>query len=188
MKKLFALLAACILSSAAYSLDIGGITLPDSLQAGGSELHLNGAGIRDKWLLDLYVGGLYLPAKQTDGDAILQASEPMAIRLHIISGMITSEKMTKATVEGFENATHGETAPLQTEIDQFLATFAEPIKEGDIFDFIYLPGAGVQIVKNGQNAQLIKGDVAFKSALFGIWISDRPAQKSLKKAMLGLKG
>jgi len=27
--------------------------------------------------------------------------------------------------------------------------------------------------------------MAFKQALFGIWISDKPVQKSLKKAMLG---
>ena len=188
MKKLSAMLAALMMSSAAYSLDIGGISMPDTLQAKDTELQLNGAGIRDKWLLDLYVGGLYLPAKQRDADAILKSAEPMAIRLHIISGMITSEKMTKATVEGFENSTHGNTEPLQTEIDKFLATFAEPIKEGDVFDFIYQPGEGLKIIKNGTEAQTIDGGETFKAALFGIWISDKPAQKSLKKDMLGLKG
>lgn len=188
MKKLSTLLAALMLSSAAYSLDIGGITMPESMSAKNTELQLNGAGIREKWFMDLYVGGLYLTAKQSDADSILKDAEPMAIRLHIISGMITSEKMTKATVEGFENSTHGNTAPLKAEIEKFLATFAEPIKEGDIFDFIYVPGSGVQIIKNGTPAQIIEGGEAFKAALFGIWISDKPAQKSLKKEMLGLKG
>ena len=188
MKKLSTLLAALMMSSAAYSLDIGGISLPDTLKANDTELQLNGAGIREKWLLDLYVGGLYLPTKQNDADTILKSAEPMAIRLHIISGMITSKKMTNATVEGFENSTHGNTEPLRTEIDKFLSTFAEPIKEGDIFDFIYTPGTGVKIIKNGTTAQTIDGGDAFKEALFGIWISDKPAQKSLKKEMLGLKG
>ena len=96
--------------------------------------------------------------------------------------------MTNATVEGFENSTHGNTEPLRTEIDKFLSTFAEPIKEGDIFDFIYTPGTGVKIIKNGTTAQTIDGGDAFKEALFGIWISNKPAQKSLKKEMLGLKG
>ncbi|MBA54617.1 MAG: chalcone isomerase [Pseudomonadales bacterium] len=188
MKTLSTLLATLLLSSAAYSLDIGGINLPETLKAQDTDLQLNGAGIREKWFLDLYVGGLYLPAKQNDAEAILKAAEPMAIRLHIISGMITSEKMTNATMEGFENSTHGHTGPLKAEIDKFLATFAEPIKEGDIFDFVYVPGSGVQIIKNGTAAQTIKGGEAFKEALFGIWISDKPAQKSLKKGMLGLQG
>ena len=188
MKKLSTLLATLLLSSAAYSLDIGGIKMPESMNAEDTELQLNGAGIREKWFMDLYVSGLYLSAKQSDADAILKAAEPMAIRLHIISGMITSEKMTNATVEGFENSTHGNTAPLKAEIEKFLSTFAEPIKEGDVFDFVYVPGSGVQILKNGTAAQTIQGGEAFKEALFGIWISDKPAQKSLKKEMLGLKG
>lgn len=98
MKKLSTLLATLMLSSAAYSLDIGGITMPESMSAQDTELQLNGAGIREKWFMDLYVGGLYLTAKQNDAESILKAAKPMAIRLHIISGMITSEKMTNATV------------------------------------------------------------------------------------------
>ena len=31
----------------------------------------------------------------------------------------------------------------------------------------------------------IVGDLEFKKALFGIWLSDKPAQKDLKEKMLG---
>lgn len=186
MKKLSTLLASIVFSTSAYALEIGGVSIPDTMKAGtATELALNGAGIREKFFMDLYVGGLYLKSKQHDANAILKTDEPMAIRLHMISNLITSEKMTNATVEGFENSTHGNTQPLQAEIDQFLSTFGEPIKEGDIFDFVYQPGEGVQIFKNGKLAQTIQGGEAFKEALFGIWISDKPAQKSLKKGMLG---
>jgi len=95
--------------------------------------------------------------------------------------------MTEATLEGFENATHGETAPLQAEIDQLLSAFGVPIEKGDIFEFVYAPGTGIQIIKNGNVAQTISSDNAFKRAFFGIWISDKPAQKSLKYEMLGQK-
>lgn len=185
MKKLTTLIAGIIISTSAFSLEIGGITLPDTMPTGAhSELQLNGAGIREKWFMDLYVGGLYLKAKQQDAAAIMKADEAMAIRLHMISNLITSEKMTSATKEGFENSMHGNTSPLSAEIEKFLATFGEPIKEGDIFDFVYEPGQGVEIIKNGKAAQVINS-AGFKEALFGIWISDKPAQKSLKKEMLG---
>jgi len=186
MKKFAALIIGIILSFNAFSLDVGGIDMPETIRStDNTELQLNGAGIRAKWFMDLYVGGLYLETKQQDAATILSADKPMAIRLHMVSDLITSEKMTNATIEGFEHATNGETKPFQTEIETFLSSFAEPIKAGDIFDFYYLPGKGITILKNGVFAQTINSDVEFKKALFGIWISDQPAQKSLRKEMLG---
>ena len=108
----------------------------------------------------------------------------MAIRLHIISSMITSKKMEKATREGFEKATGGNIEPIKIQIEEFISVFKEEIKEGYIYDLIYVPGKGVQVTKNGELRSTI-GGLPFKKAMFGIWLSDKPAQKSLKKAMLG---
>lgn len=186
MKKLAITLLTILISSSVWALEIGGIDLPETYETSSKEtLKLNGAGIREKWFMDLYVGGLYLKAPQTDAATVLSQDESMAIRLHIISGMITSEKMTNATVEGFENATEGNTKPLEKEIAVFLDTFKATINEGDIFDFVYTPTTGVEIYKNGTLAQTIASDLNFKKALFGIWLCDKPAQKSLKKEMLG---
>lgn len=188
MIRLFTLMMALCLATNVVSREIAGIEMPDSITtANDTSLHLNGAGIRSKWFVDLYVAGLYLTDQQTDAEAILAADAPMAIRLHIISGLITSEKMTEATIEGFDSATGGNTAPLQVEIDLFLSSFVEPIKEGDIFDFIYQPQLGISIIKNGTLKQTMESDADFKKALFGIWISDNPAQKSLKHELLGHK-
>ena len=109
----------------------------------------------------------------------------MAINLHIISGMITSDKMVSATVEGFENSTGGNTQAIQPHIDEFISVFKEEIKEGDVFAITYEPGTGVSILKNGELKKTINGGLAFKKAVFGIWLSDKPAQESLKEEMLG---
>jgi len=47
-----------------------------------------------------------------------------------------------------------------------------------------VPGKGVEIYKNGQMISTIQG-LEFKKALFGIWLCNKPAQESLKEAMLG---
>ncbi len=99
--------------------------------------------------------------------------------------MITSKKMEKATREGFEKATGGNIGPIQVQIEEFISVFKEEIKEGDIYDLIYVPGKGVEVSKNNESRSMIKG-LPFKKAMFGIWLSDKPAQKSLKKAMLSL--
>lgn len=177
------LLSFCVMSSAS-AVTIEDVNIPDSLSAAGSDLVLNGAGTRSKWFLDLYVGGLYLQSKSSNASAIIAADEPQAIKLHIISGMITSDRMTSATMEGFENSTGDNVAPIKDEVDKFLDVFSEEIKEGDVFDLVYLPGSGVHVMKNGTERGVIKG-MAFKKALFGIWLSDEPAQDSLKESMLG---
>ncbi|HMP05316.1 MAG TPA: chalcone isomerase family protein, partial [Lacipirellulaceae bacterium] len=58
------------------------------------------------------------------------------------------------------------------------------IVKGDVFDLVYLPARGVTVLKNGQRVGAIQG-LAFKQALFGIWLSNRPADESLRVALLG---
>jgi len=60
----------------------------------------------------------------------------------------------------------------------------EEIKKGDVFDIVNVPGKGVVVSKNGKEKGVIDG-ADFKKALFGIWLSGKPADKNLKEAMLG---
>lgn len=187
-KALSTVIASLLLSAAllapASAVTVEGVDLPETIAADSAELKLNGAGVRSKWFMDLYVGGLYVPQASDNAQSIIAADEPQAITLHIISGMITSDKMTSATLEGFESATDGNMAPIQPQIDAFMEVFKEEIKEGDVFELVYVPGTGVQVMKNGQQRGVIEG-MDFKKALFGIWLSDEPAQEDLKQAMLG---
>lgn len=187
-KALSTLFSACVLMAAfampASALTVEGVDVPDTMTANSSELKLKGAGTRSKWFMDLYVGGLYVSNTSGDAQQIIAADEPQAITLHIISGMITSDRMTSATMEGFEKSTGGDLAPIQSEIDAFLKVFEEEIKEGDVFDLVYTPDTGVKVMKNGKQRGQIAG-LEFKKALFGIWLSDKPAQKDLKDKMLG---
>lgn len=178
------LLLTAALSTPATALTVEGVDVPDTYSAMDTELKLNGAGTRSKWFMDLYIGGLYVPETIDDGQAIINADEPQAITLHIISGMITSDKMKSATMEGFENSTGGDMAAIKSDVDTFLDVFSEEIKDGDVFDLVYLPGEGVRVLKNGEQRATI-GDLEFKKALFGIWLSDEPAQEDLKEKMLG---
>lgn len=178
------LMLAGALSAPAMALTVGDVDVPDTYTAMGQELKLNGAGTRSKWFMDLYVGGLYVPEKINDGQAIINADEPQAITLHITSDMITSERMTEATMDGFKASTDGDLSAIQSEVDQFLSVFQEEIKTGDVFDLVYLPEEGVRVLKNGEVRDTV-GGLAFKKALFGIWLSDKPAQEDLKEKMLG---
>ncbi len=159
--------------------------IPASLEFDGNKLTLNGEGIRKKYMMSIYKGGLYLSKPDSDAAAIVAADEPMAIRIDMVSGMITSDKMVEALMEGLEDSTGGNIAPLQEYVDQFIAVFQEKIKEGDYFDLAYIPGKGLEIYKLGALKASIDGGMVFKQAIFGIWLGDKPADSKLKKGMLG---
>ncbi len=185
MKKLVLIFVSFLMMS--FSLgdkEIGGINMPEALKAGEATLELNGAGIRSKYFIKLYVGGLYLKSKTKDAKKVLDSDEPMAIRLHIISSMITSEKMEDSTREGFENSMGGNTDALKGEIEMFIEIFKKEIKDGDTFNMVYVPSKGLEVYKNDKLATTIDNP-KFKKALFGIWLGDDPAQNSLKEDMMG---
>ncbi|WP_081211621.1 chalcone isomerase family protein [Salegentibacter sediminis] len=185
MKKvIFIMFAVLSISLGQAQTEIGGVSLPNTLEYGSEELMLNGAGVREKFWMDMYVGGLYLSAKSSNAAEITKADKPMAIKLHMVSKMITSKRMIDAVNEGFENATNGNTAPISSEIAKFKSFFDEQINKEDVFDIVYLPQDGVTVYKNGKKSGNIKG-LEFKRALFGIWLSDKPADEDLKKGMLG---
>lgn len=184
MKKLFTLLLGIALFTTANAqVTVSGVDVPGKAKFGQDELTLNGAGTRSKWMMSLYVGSLFMEEKSSDAQAIIDKDAPMAIRLNIISGMITSEKMIGAMDEGFENSTKGNPEPLSAEIKQFKSVFSA-VDKGDKYEFFYEPGAGTHIFKNGSKSTTVKG-MEFKKALFGIWFCDKPADKDLKSEMLG---
>lgn len=99
---------AILIPSFSMGYEIAGVSLPDTLPAGKEKLILNGAGIRKKiFFLKLYVAGLYVKEKTSSADKILNSDVPVAMRLHIISRLISSKNMEKATREGFEKSTMG---------------------------------------------------------------------------------
>ena len=184
MKKLVLLLMAVVVSTTLHAQKkVGDATLPTTETYEGQTLVLNGAGIREKLWIDLYAAGLYLNQKTSDANIILNSEKPMAIKLHIVSKLISSNKMVEAVTEGFEKSTNGNTAPIQNEINQILGFFKEDIHKNDIFDLVYLPSKGVVAYKNGTEKGVVKGK-EFKKALFGIWLSNRPADDDLKEDLL----
>ncbi|NJW54300.1 chalcone isomerase family protein [Salinimicrobium oceani] len=187
MKNLLLLLMAVVVSSTAVAQkEVGGVTLPATQKFEKHTLHLNGAGVRERLWIDLYAAGLYLETKTSNAEEVLNSDKPMAIRLHIVSKLITSEKMVEAVTDGFEKSTNGNTAPIQKEIDSLLGFFKEEIKKNDYFDLVYVPSRGIVAHKNGEERGVVKGE-EIKRALFGIWLSNNPADGGLKKDLLAGK-
>jgi hypothetical protein len=158
--------------------------IPSSMEYQGSKLVLNGHGSRVKFFMKVYENSLYLLSSSSNAEEIINKDEVMAIRIDVTSSLVTTDTMKKALNEGLEKSTGNNTAPIIKEINQLTSTFNSEVGTGDFYEFIYLPGAGTNVLKNSEYIDTIPG-IEFKKAFFGIWISNNPIQKNLKKSMLG---
>lgn len=172
------------LTSVQAQKTVSGVKVSEKVSFQGENLVLNGTGIREKMWLDLYVGALYLPAKSSSASVIVNSKDAGLIKLTIVSGMITSDKMISAVNEGFEASTNGNVTPIKAEITKFISFFKDKITKGDVFDIAYVPGSGVVVSKNGTKKGSID-NFEFKKALFGIWLGNNPADEDLKDGLLG---
>ncbi len=187
LSRLLTLLVSLTIATAIQAREVAGVTLEESIEAAnGQRLLLNGAGIREKLWIDVYVGSLYLPSTSQDIAEIYSNQGPYRIQLDIVYQKVARDNLISAWDDGFKNNQDAETLKaLQNDLQRLYGLFDRDAVSGDQFVFDYLPGSGVTIRINGESVGLIEGET-FKSALLDIWLGNRPADKDLKKVMIGL--
>ena len=181
---LFVAMLVIFTSLEASAMKIAGVDVPQSVTVGDKALVLNGAGIRKKIIIKVYVGSLYLEAKQKDVGKVL--ADPGA--KSIVMNFLYKEVSRKRTIEGWNkgfdsNHLTKELIPLKKRINQFNSLFTT-VYEGDEIRLDYLPGKGTQVIINGTVRGTVPGE-DFHQAVMKIWLGAKPADKKLKKAMLG---
>jgi len=168
--------------------DIADISFNEQISVESVEkpLLLNGAGIRYKFFFKIYVGALYLPAKQNSANQILKTSQANRVVMHFLHDEVEKEKLVNAWIEGFEENIE-ETAfkALKDRLDKFNAMFSDVYK-GDVVLLDYIPGQGTRVTIKGAQKGIIKGE-DFNQALLSVWLGEEPVTDELKDAMLGIE-
>lgn len=187
MRSLFlsAVLFMGVLTAPVHAAKVAGVNLDDSVQlaAGGPKLVLNGAGIRKKFFVKVYVGALYLPKKVTSVDAVLNETGPKRVLMHFLYKKVEGYKLADGWTEGFESNSKSEMGRLKARLDDFNKLFTD-VKKGDVILLDYLPGQGTRVTIKGQEKGTIPGE-DFNRALLKVWLGPKPADSGLKGAMLG---
>jgi hypothetical protein len=161
------------------------VKVPDSVKAAGTDLALNGLGIRKATFLavKVYVAGLYLPQKANDAGQI-HAEQPWQLVLHFVRDADASD-IRDAFDEGFEKAAGDKLAALRPRVDSLNARMID-FKKGQYLSFINDPAKGVAVDVNGAGGSAIEGG-DFAAALLAVWIGKEPPNEDLKTGLLGGK-
>lgn len=161
---------------------LAGVTLPDTIQARGTPLVLNGMGLRTKYMVKVYVAGLYLEQRSSDPDAIIKSDVTKRIVMQFLHGASKSQ-MADAFNESFTDNTPDAKNAMKADVDRFLGQL-DTVKPGDQMVFTYIPGTGTIFVLNGGEKLTIPGP-AFAQMLFSVWLGPKPPNPELKKGLLG---
>ena len=164
---------------------LAGVTLPDKAEVGGQPLVLNGLGLRKKFFIKVYVGGLYLTAKEHDPARILAADTPRRMTLHFLYS-VKAEQMCDAWNEGLADNTPKAPAEVQQGF-KTLCSWMEAIPDGHELVLTYLPGQGTTVEVNGKAKGTLPGKPT-ADAILSTWIGSKPGPgEDFKKAVLGIK-
>jgi Chalcone isomerase-like len=181
---LIALLSAANAVCAAQERKCRDIAFPEHLPVNGSDLTLNGLGVRKATFLkiNVYVAALYVTQPARDATPLINSDTPQQLVLHFVRD-VGVDDLRKAFAEAFEH-NGADQAPGMKERIARLNGWMTDMKTGQRLTFVRLPHAGVQVTVNGAQKGTIEGD-DFARAFVSIWLGATPPNPELKSGLLG---
>ncbi|HTH78971.1 MAG TPA: chalcone isomerase family protein [Ramlibacter sp.] len=179
-------LFAC--ASFAQMQTVSGVKYDENIDLRGAKLHLNGAGVRYKFVVKVYTAGLYLPKKAATADDVLAMPGPKKMSVTMLRD-IDSNELGKLFIRGVEDnmdnkASFTKLIPGLMRMSQ-LFTEVKQLKAGDTFTIEWVPGTGTIITVRGKQEGEPFKEAEFYNALLRIWLGPQPADWKLKDALLG---
>jgi len=188
MKKVLLLSLLCC-AQAALALDMAGVKVDERARLGGSDLQLNGAGIRTRLFFKVYVGALYLSERKSSAADVLALGGPKRVSMTMLRDLSARQLIDALELGIRNNHTEAELAGLQGRVDALAAVMKEigGAKEKMIITLDYLPGTGTLVMLDGAPRGSPIPGKDFYEALLRIWLGEKPVDADLREAMLGGK-
>jgi len=175
------------LAGLAPAAEVAGVKLEDSVKVAGKELKLNGAGVRVRIVVKVYVLGLYLTEKKDTTAGVLDAPGPRRFTLTMMRE-VTGDELGQAFMAGITaNTDKAERSKFVNQLAQFGDAFVNipQAKKGDTVTVDWVPDTGTVMFFNGKQQGEPMKDIAFYNAILKIWLGEKAVDSSLKPALLG---
>jgi hypothetical protein len=181
---LISLLSAATGVCAADEVKCRVLSFPEHVQVNGTDLTLNGLGIRKATFLkiNVYVAALYVTKQTHEAAPLINSDTPQELVLHFVRDVGVRD-LRKAFSEAFERNGADRSPSMQERIEK-LNGWMTDMDKGQRLTFVRLPHAGLQVTINGVQKGLIDGD-DFSRAFVSIWLGSTPPNPELKTGLLG---
>lgn len=179
-------LAMVLAAFPAAAAHVEGVRLADTVRENNQPMFLNGAGLRSKFFVKVYVCALYLSERISSPEGVIVSRKTRRIELHMLRSMQASA-IHEAMMKGLEdNVSAAELKRLKPQLGrlQQAMTSIGGVNEGDVIQFDFVPGQGTIVRIGGDVRDTIEGDELAR-ALLSIWLGPKPVQSDLKDALMG---
>jgi Chalcone isomerase-like len=170
----------------AQAAEFDGVRLPDTLEAGGKTLKLNGFGRRTYSFLGVhvYVASLYLERLSSNPEQIIRSPETKLLTVRF-ERSVSAEDARKAWRDGLANNCQAPCHLEPEDVEKFLAE-VPAMREGDVFSLLFTQRAATVTVGGQQIGTVSKPE--FAEAMLATFLGPRPASPQLKQELLGRHG
>jgi hypothetical protein len=185
VRSLFLAAVALAPLSAANAAELDGVSLPETQMVDGTEMQLNGIGVRTFSIfgIRIYVAGLYLEGRSDNSDSILRSSEKKLLDIRFLHD-VDPEHAREAWQEGFAKNCLAPCNLDPRDVQRFLAAIP-PMHKGDTSTLLFT-SRGVNITFNGRPMGEIN-DRHFAAAVLATFIGPEPPTRRLKRELLGFQ-
>ena len=182
----FIVLALLVLpASSLFAGSLKGVSMPDAIEVEGQKLVLNGMALRKKVIFKVYVAGLYLLQKETNGEKILESDTMRRTVMHFVRS-VGAGKINDGWIDGLKANTPNASAELKKQFDT-LCSLMEDVEDKDQIVFTYIPAKGTEVKVKGKIKGTLEGK-PFADALYSCWIGPKPGPgESFKEDLLGIE-
>lgn len=174
-----------LLPGVSHALEIQGVSIPSSVQAGSDSLVLNGAGLRTFSLLGIpikiYVASFYTPVPLHDAKAAEDSSGPLLVNFTFLRDVSQSD-VSRAWSSQFAQSVSYTYPGYPVDRDAFIALFG-PLKAGGVEQVQFL-GTNTIVIDQGVRKGVVEGR-DFQKSFLSLWFGSNPVSTELKAALLG---
>jgi len=184
MRRLFVVFGLILVPAIAVGVTVEGNKYPVMVTIAGKTFKLVGAGLREKWWVDVYTMAAYSASGSCKPSEIINKDEAKYLRLDMKRD-VSAEKMASTIGESFEEHMPEDASPeLKKQRKTFESYFKSECTEGTRLEFIYLPGVGTVLKQNGKLMGPTLTGVAFHRVLWDIYFGKETCCEDLKEQIL----
>ncbi len=188
-KLLVGAVALCMGAAAmAATIELAGVKVDDHEMVGGTNVPLNGAGIRVKFF-KIYVGELYASKKVHTLEELVAAPGPKRLKMTFLREIDASsfgKLLTRGVQDNVQKEQMSKMVPGLIRMGEIFSNY-KSLPVGSTVTNDWIPGTGMVTTVNGKVQPGAPFDENFFKGFMSIWFGHSPGDWKLKDAMLDVK-
>lgn len=172
------------LPALAVDLTVEGNSYPDTVTIEGKVLKRLGAGLRQKWIVDVYTLAAYSASGNCAPATIVNEDAAKYMRIDMLRD-VSAQKMGDTISGSFrEHMPANASDLLKKQSDEFQGYFKEKCSKKTVLEFYYIPGKGTTIQQNGKVLGPVLVGADFAKVLWDIYFGSKTCCKATKSQIL----